>query len=206
MMRSCADGLLRTTLLHETGNVGGNLRIVTHVDRERGPRAHCGGIELVRPLESPETTSLVASVLSRTVRGDGCQGVSLRGRNVIAESSSCAAPARSRYISLPTNDPGFARHTLNAVSFSLLGRASCWTSSATAGHGISKRKPLTNVRVKRVFHAFRRSRTLSTPPLRRTAANPSASSSRKATKSSAWSIASVSVATPNARRATSSFR
>ena len=63
-----------------------------------------------------------------------------------------------------------------------------------------------DVRVKRVLHAFRRSRTSSTPPLRRTAANPFASSSRNATKSRAWSIASVSVSTPNARRATSSFR
>src|SRR5206468_6288129 len=49
-----------------------------------------------------------------------------------------------------------------------------------------------DVRVESVLHAFcRRSNTSSTPPLRRTAANPLASSSRNATKSSAWSIASV---------------
>jgi hypothetical protein len=64
-----------------------------------------------------------------------------------------------------------------------------------------------DVRVECVLHVFReRSKTSSTPPLRHTAANPSASSSRNATRSRAWSIASVSVSTPNARRATSSFR
>src|SRR5262249_19876451 len=64
-----------------------------------------------------------------------------------------------------------------------------------------------DVCVERVLHTLRRpSTTFSTPPLRRTAANPFASSSRNATKSRAWSMASVSVSTPNARRATSSFR
>jgi len=64
-----------------------------------------------------------------------------------------------------------------------------------------------DVRIERVFHAFRRrSRTSSMPPLLRTAANPRASSSRKATRLRAWSIASVSVSTPKARRAMSNFR
>ena len=64
-----------------------------------------------------------------------------------------------------------------------------------------------NIRVERVFHALRRPSIMSsTPPLRRTAAKPRASSSPKVTKSSAWSIASVSVSTPKARRAASSFR
>src|SRR5262249_48330817 len=64
-----------------------------------------------------------------------------------------------------------------------------------------------DVGVERVFHARRRiPKRSSMPPTPRIAALPSAISRRNATKSRARSMASVSVATPSARRAASSFR
>ena len=45
------DCLLRTLLLHKARNVGGNRRVMTHVNRLRRPRADRGRIALAR---SPE--------------------------------------------------------------------------------------------------------------------------------------------------------
>ena len=76
-------------LLHEVGNVGGNRRVMTHVDRLRRPRADRGWIALARSLEHRDDElggqRAVGTVGWRLWPGDS----GLEVRNVIAKRSSC---------------------------------------------------------------------------------------------------------------------